>query len=124
MFQAPSVRERGVRLNENRDQPGRDFQERLPRIRPERCQGREPFGWGAMFIKLAFLDLRRAADFAFNRRVRDRHKMPGLQIRAARCAARRLQTVLNYRARYRAIGEFPDRPSLGNLPAESLRSLD
>src|SRR6266508_1067714 len=69
-----------------------------------------------MRVKFFLLLLRGDTDFVFDRRIADRHKVPWLQVRSARCRPCRADAVLNYFAWHRAIGEIADRsPALHHL---------
>lgn len=101
MFHARAVGPIAVRLREDCDQPGRDFEERFSRIGAERRERLQPFFRRAVLIKLALLFFGRDADLVFHRRISHRHEMPRLQVRSAWCAARRAQAGFDYRARDR-----------------------
>src|SRR5581483_7436155 len=113
------VRQQPVALRKDRDQVRRGLKKWLVFIRPERRERVEPLPRRAVVVKLVFFFFRALTNLTFDRRIADDDKMPGLEIRPARRAARNHQAVFDDFTRHRSISKVTHRPPPEHLLAKS-----
>ncbi len=97
------------------DEPGRGFQMWFVRIGPDGLQGFDPRISGCTVIEPALFFLRGQADFAFQCRVSDCYKMPGLMIGTAWSGAGRFHASFDNLAVDRSVGELANSMTLPHI---------